>query len=124
MRSFYEINVLWFLTPGFMQRHPDLVAHQIDAAVANNPSNTALIHQYRADLEHDALERLNRIQVPTLVTVGSFDLATPPLYAREVADRIPGAILVVFEGGGHLHNLENPGEFNRVTIDFLRRHSL
>ena len=60
MRSFYEINVLWFPNPGFMQRHPDLVAHQIDAAVANNPSNTALIRQNQADLEHEALERLAR----------------------------------------------------------------
>ncbi len=48
----------------------------------------------------------------------------PPLYAREVAARIPGAELVVFEGGGHLHNVENPQEFNRVTLDFLQRHSL
>ena len=46
------------------------------------------------------------------------------MYAREVTARIPGAELIVFEGGGHLHNVENPQEFNRVTLDFLRRHSL
>ena len=122
MRSFYEINVLWFLTPEHMLRHPELVAQQIDTAVRNNPSNLSLIRQYQADLQHDALDRLHRIQVPTLVTVGSFDLATPPLYACEVAQRIPGAELVVFDRGGHLHNVENPQEFNRVTLDFLRRH--
>jgi pimeloyl-ACP methyl ester carboxylesterase len=123
MRSFYEINVLWFVTPEFMQRRPDLVSDQIDTAVTNNPSRAPLIRQYRADLEHDAVDRLHRIQIPTLVTVGSFDLATPPLYAREVADRIPGAELIVFAGGGHLHNVENPEEFNRVTLNFLRQHS-
>ena len=124
MRAFYEINVLWFMTPEFMQQNPALVARQIDAAVSNNPSNESLIRQYRADLAHDSLDRLDHIQVPTLVTVGSFDLATPPLYAREVTARIPGAELIVFEGGGHLHNVENPQEFNQVTLDFLQRHSL
>jgi pimeloyl-ACP methyl ester carboxylesterase len=123
VRSFYEINVLWFMTPQFMQRHPDLLSDQIDAAVRSNPSAAALIRQYQADLDHDCLERLDQIHSPTLVTVGSFDLAAPPLYAHEVADRIPGAELVVFEGGGHLHNIENPQEFNEVTLEFLRRHS-
>jgi pimeloyl-ACP methyl ester carboxylesterase len=66
---------------------------------------------------------LHAIKVPTLVTVGSFDVALPPLYAREVAEAIPYSDLFVFEGGGHLHNLEHPEEFNRVTFDFLRRHS-
>uniref|UniRef100_UPI0024BAF4A9 alpha/beta fold hydrolase n=1 Tax=Marinovum algicola TaxID=42444 RepID=UPI0024BAF4A9 len=61
------------------------------------------------------------IRVPTLVTVGSFDVAVPPLYAREVAAAIPHSRLVIFEDGGHLHNVENPDEFNCVTLDFLHR---
>lgn len=122
MRAFYEINVLWFLTPEFMARLPQEVAARVDAAVKTNPSRELLKEQYQADLEHDALDRLGRIRAPTLVTVGMFDLAAPPMYAREVADRIRGAELVTFAGGGHLHNVENPAEFNRVTLDFLRRH--
>ena len=122
LRAFYENNVLWFLTPEFMSRHPDRVADQIDAIVAAAPSKEDLIRQYRADLAHDALGRLHHIQVPTLVTVGSFDLAAPPMYGREVAEAIPDAEFVVFDGGGHLHNLERPEEFNGVALDFLARH--
>ena len=123
LRAAYEINALWFLTPGFMHRHPERVEAQIDAIVTSNQSSENLVSLYTANLRHDTLDRLHRITAPTLVTVGTFDLALPPMYAREVANAIPGSELVLFEGGGHLHNLEDPEEFNAVTLDFLRRHA-
>ena len=123
LRAAYEINVLWFLTPDFMHRHPERVEAQIDAIVGSNQSRENLVRLYNANLRHDALDRLHRIAVPTLVTVGTFDLALPPMYAREVADAIPGSELALFEGGGHLHNLEDPAEFNAVTLEFLGRHT-
>ena len=121
LRGFYEVNVLWLLTPEYMRRHPQRVAERIDAIVEAAPSRATLREQYRANLEHDSLDRLAGITAPTLVTVGSFDVAVPPMYAREVAGAVPGAEYVEFEGGGHLHNLEQPEEFNRVTLEFLRR---
>ncbi len=123
LRAAYEINVLWFITPGFMHRHPERVETQIDAIVASNQSSENLAGLYRANLRHDTLDRLHRIAVPTLVTVGTFDLALPPMYSQEVADAIPGSELALFEGGGHLHNVEEPGEFNAVTLDFLERRA-
>ena len=85
MRDFYEINVLWFITPEFFDAHPEKVEVRIDAIVANAPSRESLIEQYQADIEHYTLDRLPQIKVPTLVTVGSFDVAVPPMYGREVA---------------------------------------
>ena len=123
LRAGYEINVLWFLTPDYMLRHPERVDSQIEAIVRSAPSRDDLVRLYTANLRHDALDRLHRIEAPTLITVGTFDLALPPMYAREVADAIPGSELVLFEGGGHLHNLENPEEFNAVSLDFLRRYT-
>lgn len=120
LRSFYEINVLWFMTPRYMADHADDLPRQIDRIVEAAPRPEVLKQQYLADLEHDALDRLPDIRVPTLVTVGTFDMALPPLYAREVAEAIPGARLVEFEEGGHLHNVEQPEQFNRVTLQFLR----
>ena len=122
--SFYAINVLWFITPETMYRHPDRVEQQIRQIVRNAPERELLRQQYQADLDHDALDRLHEIRVPTLVTVGSFDLALPPMYAREVAAAIPNSELVIFPDGGHLHNIEQPEEFNRVTLDFLDRNRL
>ncbi|MCY4529018.1 MAG: alpha/beta fold hydrolase [Chloroflexi bacterium] len=121
MRDFYEVNVLWFITPEFFDAHPDKVEAQIDSIVANAPSRESLIEQYQADIEHYTLDRLPQIMAPTLVTIGSWDVAVPPMYGREVAEAIPGAEFVPVNPGGHLHNVENPNEFNRVTLDFLRR---
>jgi len=121
LRDFYEINVLWFITPDFMERYPEKVGAQIAAIVAAAPTRESLVEQYRADMEHHTLARLSQIVAPTLVTVGSFDVTVPPMYSREVAEATGDAELVVFEGGGHLHNVEQPEEFNRVTLDFLRR---
>lgn len=121
LRDFYEINVLWFITPEYFDLYPEKVELHTAAIVAAAPARESLIEQYRANLEHDTLARLPQITISTLVTVGSFDVAVPPLYSREVADAIPDTVLVVFDGGGHLHNVEQPEEFNRVTLDFLRR---
>lgn len=120
MRDFYEINVLWFITPEFFDAHPDKVEARIDAIVASAPSRESLIEQYQADVDHYTLDRLPQIEAPTLVTVGRSDVAVPPMYGREVAEAIPNARFVVVDVGGHLYNMENPDDFNRVTLDFLR----
>lgn len=123
LESFYQLNILWFITPEYMHHYPDRVTAQIDSIIKAAPPREILKEQYIADLNHDTLDRLHTIQTPTLVTVGSFDVALPPMYGREVAEAIPNAEFFIFDGGGHFHNLEHPEEFNKVTLDFLRRHT-
>ena len=36
LRSFYEINMLWFITPEYMRRYPDEVERRIDSIVDAN----------------------------------------------------------------------------------------
>ncbi len=64
---------------------------------------------------------LAEIAVPTLVIGGEFDPLTPPALTRKVADAIPGAAYHPIYGVGHLGNLENPVEFNRLLDNFLAR---
>jgi pimeloyl-ACP methyl ester carboxylesterase len=35
-------------------------------------------------------------------------------------DRIRGSKIAIVEGAGHMPNLENPAEFNRVLEEFLK----
>lgn len=121
--AFYEINVLWFMTPEYMSLYPDRVTSQIDQIIQSVPKKDLLKQQYQADLDHDTLDRLPQIKVPSLVTVGSFDLALPPIYGQEVSSAIPNCEFFMFKNGGHLHNIEQPEEFNKVTLDFLKRHT-
>jgi proline iminopeptidase len=58
-----------------------------------------------------SVDRLHRIQVPTLLLVGRHDLFCSPAQSRRIVQRIPGAELVVLEHSGHLPWLEEPEPF-------------
>ena len=78
----------------------------------------------RAILDGDdteMVERLADIRVPTLVVVGNQDILTPRGDSEELAERIPGAELVVISGAAHGLMVEHWTTFNRVVLDFLAR---
>lgn len=68
----------------------------------------------------DVTPRLGEISVPTLVTCGRYDEATPA-QAEVIARGIPGAELVVLEGVAHMAPIEGPEAYLRVVREFLRR---
>lgn len=82
---------------------------------------------YRKTLEasvaQDRDAPIENIRVPTLILAGEEDKVYPPELARGMASRIPGAELATMKGAGHLANLEQPDEFNRILLDFLKRNS-
>lgn len=69
----------------------------------------------------DQQDRAARIDVPTLVMVGSDDRITPPELSRQLADIIPGASLAMVDGAGHIANLEQPAAFNSAIDAFLAK---
>ena len=71
------------------------------------------------DLEPPAAGRLGEITAPTLVLVGDHDRADIQAIADALAGGIPGAERAVLAGTAHLPNMERPGEFNRVVLEFL-----
>ncbi len=79
--------------------------------------------QVRAILDApDALiDGLASIDVPTLVVVGNQDILTPRGDSEELAERIPGAELVVISGAAHGLMIEHASTFNKILFDFLRR---
>ncbi|MEO5972457.1 MAG: alpha/beta fold hydrolase, partial [Sphingomicrobium sp.] len=67
----------------------------------------------------DQRERAAAIAVPTLVLVGAEDKVTPVALSEELAATISNARLEVIAGAGHIANLEQPGEFNRLVDEFI-----
>ena len=65
---------------------------------------------------------LGELAVPTQVIGGEFDPLTPPDLTRTIADGIDGAEYQMMYDVGHLGNLENPQEFNRLLTQFLARY--
>jgi 3-oxoadipate enol-lactonase len=99
------------------------------AAYAELLDSVSRIHDasYQKTLEasvaQDRAAPIEQIRVPTLVVAGEEDTVYPPELAREMAQRIPGAELLMFERTGHLANLEQPERFNQAVLEFLSRHS-
>ncbi len=55
--------------------------------------------------------------------VGTQDILTPMGDSEELAERIPGAELVLVRGAAHGFMLEQGAAFNRAALDFLDRAS-
>ncbi|MEV7772106.1 alpha/beta hydrolase [Kitasatospora sp. NPDC086791] len=59
--------------------------------------------------------------LPALVLAGTKDLLTPSAHSEAMAERLPGAELVLAEGAGHLVMLERPELVDRQLALLLRR---
>lgn len=67
----------------------------------------------------ETCSKLNEINVPALILVGSEDQITPPEAAGFMHKKIKGSILHIIDNAGHLSNLEQPIEFNDQLKKFL-----
>jgi pimeloyl-ACP methyl ester carboxylesterase len=65
-------------------------------------------------------DRLGSISNPTLVIAGSEDQLVPPQNARFLAEKIPGARLVLMEKTGHGLMFQDPEGFGKQVMDFLK----
>jgi pimeloyl-ACP methyl ester carboxylesterase len=87
------------------------------------PPPHALQRQVMAVIGFNVFGRLAEIDKPTLVLAGTGDKVVPAENSRILAERIPGAELVEFEGVGHGFLAERAAETNAAVLDFLARHS-
>jgi 3-oxoadipate enol-lactonase len=70
--------------------------------------------------EPPALSRLEQLDVPTLVVVGSDDLDDVRAMCALLVERLPDARLETVARAGHLPGLERPDDLNAPLLDFLR----
>lgn len=67
----------------------------------------------------DQRERVQRIDVPTLILCGEEDVITPPTLSTALHSAIQGSRYRSVAAAGHLSNLEQPAAFNREVEEFL-----
>ena len=67
----------------------------------------------------DAVDRLDDIDVPTLVITGDQDVLDVRTIGDRVAADVGNATHAVLPGVGHSPNMEDPVSFNRACLDFL-----
>jgi 3-oxoadipate enol-lactonase len=82
------------------------------------------------DLAHDDMPLpekptfpyVQELRMPTLILMGSGDIADNQAIAGALVMAIPGAVRVVVPDAGHLMYLEKPGEFASLVSTFLIAH--
>jgi len=72
---------------------------------------------------HNTYDRLPSITAPTLVLHGADDPLFPAENARILAERIPGAELILLEGARHAFFAEKQAEVDAAVLELLRAHS-
>ena len=64
------------------------------------------------------MDRLNEIQIPTLIIVGAQDMMTPVKYSRYLHDHIEKSKLLVIENAGHTVMLEQSSKVNQGILSW------
>jgi len=77
------------------------------------------LSQLAAAVTHDAASRLGKIRARTLLITGDADRLVNWENSLRLAERIPGATLVVLPGAPHRHFAEAAADFNREVLRFL-----
>jgi pimeloyl-ACP methyl ester carboxylesterase len=106
-------------TKGYIERHPEIIPAMIEARRQRPLDPVALEQRMKAVLAHDAYDRLPQINCPTLVITGKDDALVAWQNSQLLADRIPGARLVLLEPAGHCFWLEQPQQSREAMMRFL-----
>lgn len=105
--------------PGFAEDNPDAIDEFVEIARHHPMTAGAYLRQLAACRDHDVVDRLGAVTAPTLVIHGDCDPLVPVENGRLLASRIAGAQLTVYEGIGHIPEVECFERFNADLIAFL-----
>jgi aminoacrylate hydrolase len=87
--------------------------------MADFPGLEIELSRLSAVMSHDLRSDVGRIAAPTLVLGAADDQLTPPGFQRELAERIPGAELRVFDDGGHFFPITRAAPYAAEVLRFL-----
>lgn len=114
----------------FYRRHvcrldpwPDYVSRSFDGMglqVYSTMFGPSEFHATGTLKDWDITHRLSEIDVPTLITSGRYDEATPAI-AETTHAHIPISEWVLFEHSSHMPFVEEPDRYHRVLNEFLTR---
>jgi pimeloyl-ACP methyl ester carboxylesterase len=103
------------------KRHGDQALKAIVRAMNDETGVEAYIRQQEAIMSRpDSRPGFGAINCPTLVLVGDEDQLTPPELAREMANGIRAARLVIIPESGHLSTLEQPRMVTDAMVEWMK----
>ncbi|MGH2740510.1 MAG: alpha/beta fold hydrolase [Actinomycetota bacterium] len=107
------------LSPSFVADHPEIVERILGYRLQTDMPFEAWEAQRVANLTYQDPSRVALVAQETLVTCGTNDGVVRAESAKRLAEALPNALFVPFEGAGHLHFWEQPERFATVLGAFL-----
>lgn len=86
------------------------------------PKAAAYFAQLQGVIAWEAYNRLDQINVPTLVIHGESDRLIPCANSKLIADRIPGAELRLIPNAGHIFATDQNELTVNIVLEFLKKH--
>ena len=115
----YRRNAWFLYGEDTRTNHPERIEEDVAARTKIPTGATGYFGQLQAATEHDTWEELPAIAVPTLVVHGDADLLIPTANGERLAERIPGARLVLIPGAGHMLQADGGATFRDAVLGFL-----
>lgn len=118
----FKLSIMFVFSPFAFRRMAAEVA-AIEASLTENPPDkNAYLRQLQFCMDHDTIDRLDRIQAPTLVVTGLHDILTSPIQGKELTEWIAGARYVEFPDASHGLIFEEADDFSRLVREFVEEH--
>ena len=107
--------------PSFIERHPEraFLYREIQRLTLERELEAMRIQVESAPTE---INPIIEHEIPTLFIVGEDDTLVAPAVIEAVHDKIPHSEFAVVPEAGHSVYYERPRMFNRLTVEFLKRH--
>jgi pimeloyl-ACP methyl ester carboxylesterase len=117
----YRRNAWFLYGEETRANHPERIEEDLiyRAKIPTRPAG--YFGQLQAAMAHDAWDELPSVAVPTLVVHGDADLLVPTANGRRLAERIPGAELVLVPGAGHMLQADGGDQVREAVLGFLAR---
>lgn len=117
----YRRNAWFLYGDDTRAHHPERIEQDLEQRAKIPTSPAGYMAQLQAALAHDTWEELPSLAAPTLVVHGDADLLIPPGNGRLLAERIPGAELVIAPGAGHMLQSDAGDIVREAVLAFLAR---
>ncbi len=119
MELYTREGSLLLYPPEWLREHDREVAEAEARSVTSASSPEIMISRIEALLRFDGRALASRIRCSTLVIAALDDRITPAYFSRALAQAIPGARLVLLDGGGHFLPIVEAERYAEIVLRFL-----
>lgn len=118
--AYVRAGTLFLYPPWWIKANEKMVEEREELALAAFPPPEIVASRIDAIVAFDRSAQLSRINAPTLILCAKDDAITPAYFSEELAQKIPGAKLVLLPEGGHCASETALDAFNRALLGFLK----